>query len=112
MTNRSKPQPVNVYNTVNGPNGRIVGGDDHSSNSVHLHKPQVFKDLETALRQHSGSEALSPILEKLEAIRDAQDKEAAQTAYSRFVGSLADHVSLLTAATPYLPLLIHWSRSL
>ena len=95
------------------PNARITVGVDNSQNNITITTEQVFHNL----AEHIDTQVNDPnkrdvLREKLQALEDATDQQSAFGAYSRFIGSIADHLSLAALAAQYGPAILHWIQNL
>ena len=88
--------------TVSGENSRVnIGSHDASINVVVSGK--VFDDIRQALRgANISQEQLDVLNKRISAMEVANDKDSFLSAYQNFVGSLADHI---TVVAPMLPAL-------
>jgi hypothetical protein len=108
---------TNIYNTNNhsasGPNARIMVGVDNSQNNITITTEQVFHNLAEHIdTQVNDLNKVGVLREKLQALEDATDQQSAFGAYSSFIGSIADHLSLAALAAQYGPAIFHWIQNL
>lgn len=92
-----------------GPNARVVIGNDLSENVYGPDAAQLFALVRHLISEHvtqeSARDDLSSCLDELEA---ARSREGAYEKYSRFVALAAAHTTLLAALAAHLPQLISW----
>lgn len=88
--------------TISGPNSRVNIGSQDSSVNVAI-SGNVFNDIRQALADAGiDSGELAMLQKKLAAMEAADDQGTFSKAYQGFVGSLADHI---TVVAPFLPAL-------
>lgn len=88
--------------TVSGPNSRVNIGSHDSSVNVAI-SDNVFNDIRKALANAGiDSGELAVLQKKIAAMEAADDQSTFSKAYQGFVGSLADHI---TVVAPFLPAL-------
>lgn len=86
--------------SVSGPNARVnIHSTDHSTNTVT--SSNVFSDVRSALRAAGlPPEKLIEVDTRLAEMSAAKDKGTFAKAYQSFVGTVADHI---TVVAPFLP---------
>lgn len=88
--------------TVSGPNSRVNIGSHDSSVNVAVSN-NVFNDIRQALAGAGiDSSQLATLQKKVAAMEAAEDQGTFSKAYQGFVGSLADHITIIA---PFLPAL-------
>ncbi|MEM1193711.1 MAG: hypothetical protein AAGH42_10015 [Pseudomonadota bacterium] len=93
---------------VNGDQSRVmIGSEDHSVNIIDASRAgELIDKIAAAINEVEADPSVKTSLNgMLDDMRSASTKDAFREAYNRFIASVSAHVTLLTAAAPFLPAL-------
>jgi len=97
----------NTYN-LHGTQARVnISSNDNSINISHENTENVFADMRQVIQNqiHNESER-TKILSKLDELEKSVGKKEFLTKYQKFIGTTADHISLIAMFIPYLTQLL------
>jgi hypothetical protein len=104
-----KPLPPvqNVYH-LHGNNSRVnIDTTDQSVNVVNVTNEELFVHLRQLLSEKTSKRDQDRVLEKLDALENAQNSPTFAQRYTEFIAAAADYVTLLT---PFMPALAEMVR--
>lgn len=95
-----------VYNLV-GANSRVnIQSSDSSTNVVNVETKALFTNVRQAVQQSGlDSGALQTVIERVDAMESSAGTKSFAHRYSEFIAAAANHATLITSLTPYLPAL-------
>jgi hypothetical protein len=108
MPKKPEGGTVNVYH-VHGSNNRwLTNSQDYSVNVVTQSSDQIFASLHREIETKiPAGEEKQDILEKLAALKNAENTPSFKQRYTEFIAAAANHVVLLTPFIPALAEMLH-----
>lgn len=99
-----RPAPPQQHFHLSGPNSRVnIQSHDASTNIV---SGDIFTNIQDVVQRAAlDAEATQRIIERLDAMQSAAGTKSFAQRYSDFIASAANHATLMTSLTPYLPAL-------
>ena len=97
------PQPTTHIYNLTGTQARVnIQSDDRSINISSVTNEQLFTEIASAISEHVANKGQrTEMLDRLDALKQADAKTIGER-YREFIGTAADHMTLLT---PFLPAL-------
>ncbi len=101
LTPRTGKLAENIH--FHGPNARLnVESIDNSTNTVSMSKDRVFVELREQAKTLNDEAAEADILARIDALEDSQGTDGFLAAYTSFVATVSDHISVFATLLPVL----------
>lgn len=111
MKARQAAQQTTVYHLY-GDNSRVnVHSADQSVNVVEATSEDVFREIRNRITVNAAIEQQTAILDRLDALENAQHKPSFGERYTEFIAAAANHMNILAPFIPALTALLGKSFS-